>query len=85
MSLLSHCNMTIFLYCRQFFPVFERECVSVAMSQGIIPPRGFSARKLFQRISSSVRLIPAMIRAVQLIKKAGGIKKSFHENCIYKI
>ena len=61
--------------------MFERECASVAMSQGIIPPRDFSTGELFKRISSSVRPIPAMIRAVQIIKIAGGIMNKISSNC----
>ena len=44
---------------------------SVARSQGVSVPRDFSARKLFQRITSSTRPMPAMIRAVTLLKEAG--------------
>ena len=43
----------------------------MAQSQGLPVPRGFSARHLFERISSSVKPVPAMTRAVKLIKKAG--------------
>ena len=45
----------------------------MAKSRGMIIPPGFSASKLFQRISSSVRLVPSMIRAVQLLNKAGEV------------
>ena len=48
---------------------------SVAESRGMAVPRGFSARELFQRIANTVRPIPAMIRAVQLIKEAGETKQ----------
>ena len=45
----------------------------MAKSRGMIIPPGFSASKLFQRISSSVRPVPSMIRAVQLLNKAGEV------------
>ena len=48
---------------------------SVAESQGMAVPRGFSARELFQRIANTVRPIPAMVRAVQLVKEAGKTKQ----------
>ena len=58
---------------QKFFPVFEREVEQVLKSRGLSSSRDFSSRQLFQRISSSVRPVPDMIRAVQLIKQAGQI------------
>jgi len=43
----------------------------VARSEGITFPHGFSARDLFQRIRTGVRPVPAMFRAVSLLKEAG--------------
>ena len=43
----------------------------MVQSQGLTVPQGFSARHLFERISNTVKPVLAMIRAVELIKKAG--------------
>ena len=68
--------MCFLLY--KFFPVFEKEVESVALSRGMTVPHGFSARQLFERISGSVKPVPAMIRAVKLIKKAGEVKNGYY-------
>ena len=50
-------------------------------SHGSTVPAGFSASVLFQRMSSSVRPVPAMIRAVDTIQQAGEMEnKSYCDN-----
>jgi epoxide hydrolase-like predicted phosphatase len=55
----------------QFFPGFESEVGRVVESHGSTVPAGFSASVLFKRMSSSVRPVPAMIRAVDTLQQAG--------------
>ena len=43
----------------------------MAESEGSTVPPEFSARLLFKKMRSSVRPVPAMIRAVHTIKQAG--------------
>ena len=43
----------------------------MAESEGSTVPPGFSARLLFKKMRSSVRPVPAVIRAVHIIKQAG--------------
>ena len=45
-------------------------------SHGSTVPAGFSASVLFQRMSSSVRPVPAMIRAVDTIQQAGEMENN---------
>ena len=45
-------------------------------SYGSTVPAGFSASVLFQRMSSSVRPVPAMIRAVDTIQQAGEMENN---------
>ena len=47
----------------------EREARSAGAAA--VVSGGFSARQLFQRMASSVRPVPAMFRAVEIIKQAG--------------
>ena len=46
-------------------------------SHGSTVPAGFSALVLFQRMSSSVRPVPAMIRAVDSIQQAGEMENNY--------
>lgn len=43
----------------------------MAESEGSTVPAEFSARLLFKKMRSTVRPVPAMIRAVHIIKQAG--------------
>ena len=45
-------------------------------SHGSTVPAGFSASVLFQRMSSSVRPVPAMVRAVDTIQQAGEMENN---------
>ena len=65
--------MTLLFSLIWFFPEFEREVERVTKAQGssAVLSAGFSASLLFQRMASSVRPLPAMIRAVASIQQAG--------------
>ena len=45
-------------------------------SHGSTVPAGFSASVLFKRMSSSVRPVPAMIRAVDTLQQAGEMENN---------
>jgi hypothetical protein len=60
----------------QFFPGFESEVGRVVESHGSTVPAGFSASVLFKRMSSSVRPVPAMIRAVDTLQQAGEMENN---------
>ena len=45
-------------------------------SHGSTMPAGFSASVLFQRMSSSVRPVPATIRAVDTLQQAGEMENN---------
>ena len=62
----------------QFFPEFEKECHELASSRGVAITRGFSARELFQKISTGARPFPEMIAAVKTLKEAGGVFDSYY-------
>ncbi|KAL5460426.1 hypothetical protein EMCRGX_G033873 [Ephydatia muelleri] len=55
----------------QFCPKFEDECHQLAQSQGVLLPKHFSAKALFDRIGSDVQPIPEMLEALQILKKSG--------------
>ena len=43
----------------------------MAQSQGVLLPKHFSAKALFDRIGSDVQPIPEMLQALQILKKSG--------------
>lgn len=55
----------------QFCPKFEEECHQLAQSQGLQFPAKFSAKALFDRISSDVKPVPEMLRALPILKRFG--------------